>query len=265
MKWSSQWNIIHTALKNVFYSLAGPVRENIVVPLKIKIPIFAQPGKILYVLDTEFWRNKASNNYLVVFHWKLFNFISFNFKLSFRRIIEVNFPLSFTAVRRAVDQAPYINRGGKRLDLALQAAYDTFYKNEPTYIQRVLVVITGGPPNRRRAYAIKRMASRFIRKGVQVYAVGVGRAFRGELRSIAYKKKHVYYMKTFGSLLARANQIAGAICSEQVRLVTSVTWSSFNKCFKTFEQILPVSLATQASHRTVIKITYKFGGNNNWI
>ena len=55
----------------------------------------------------------------------------FNFKLSLKRIIEVNFPFLFTAVRRAVDQAPYINRGGKRLDLALQAAYDTFYKNEP--------------------------------------------------------------------------------------------------------------------------------------
>lgn len=103
------------------------------------------------------------------------------------------------------------------MDLALQAAYQTFYANEPTYVQRVLVVTTAGPPNRRRAYAIKRMASRFIRKGVQVYAIGVGRAFRGELRSIAYKNKHVYYMKTFGSLLARANQIAGAICSEQVR------------------------------------------------
>ena len=123
---------------------------------------------------------------------------------------------SFTAVRRAINQAPYVNRGGKRLDLALQAAYDTFYRNEPTYIQRVLVVTTGGPPNRRYSYAIKRMASRFIRKGVQVYAVGVGRAYRGELRSIAYKNKHVYYMRTFGSLVARANQIAAAICSEQV-------------------------------------------------
>ena len=86
------------------------------------------------------------------------------------------------------------------------------------------------------------MASRFIRKGVQVYAIGVGRAFRSELRSIAYKKKHVYYMKTFGSLLARANQIAGAICSEQVRLVNSVTRSLFKKCFKTFEQIASVCL-----------------------
>lgn len=164
------------------------------------------------------------------------------FQDEFRRIVEVNFPFFLTAVRRAVDQAPYINRGGKRLDLALQAAYDTFYKNEPTYIQRVLVVITGGPPNRRRAYAIKRMASRFIRKGVQVYAMGVGRAFRSELRSIAYKNKHVYYMKTFGSLLARANQIAGTICSEQVRLVNSVTRSSFKRCFKTFEQITSVCL-----------------------
>ena len=88
-----------------------------------------------------------------------------------------------------------------------------------------MVVITGGPPNRRRAYAIKRMASRFIRKGVQIYAIGVGRAFRGELRSIAFKNKYVYYMKTFGSLLARANQIAGVICSKQVRLVNVETRS----------------------------------------
>ena len=69
MKCYSQWDIFHTALKNIFYSLAAPVRENIVVPLKIKIPIFAPPCKILYVLDTEFWSNKASNNWLVVFHW----------------------------------------------------------------------------------------------------------------------------------------------------------------------------------------------------
>lgn len=264
MKLSSQWNIFHTALKNTFFSLAAPVRENIIIPLKIKIPIFAPPCKILHALATEFWSSKACHNCLVVFHWKLFNSMYFNFKLSLKRIIEVNFPFLFTAVRRAVDQAPYINRGGKRLDLALQAAYDTFYKNEPTYIQRVLVVITGGPPNRRRAYAIKRMASRFIRKGVQVYAVGVGRAFRSELRSIAYKNKHVYYMKTFGSLLARANQIAGAICSEQVRLVKSVTRSSFKRCFKTFEQISSqrVCLTMQALPWTVIKITYKLGGNN---
>lgn len=60
------------------------------------------------------------------------------------------------------------------------------------------------------------MASRFTRKGVQVYAIGVGRAYRGELKSIAYKNKHVYYMKTFGSLVARANQIASAICNQQV-------------------------------------------------
>jgi len=126
---------------------------------------------------------------------------------------------SIFAVRRAIDQAPYTNRGGKRLDLALQAAYDTFYRNEPTYIQRVLVVLTGGPPNRRHSYAIKRMASRFIRKGVQVYAIGVGRAYRGELRSIAYKNKHVYYMRTFGSLVAKANQIAAAICKEQSKEV----------------------------------------------
>jgi len=126
---------------------------------------------------------------------------------------------SIFAVRRAIDQAPYTSRGGKRLDLALQAAYDTFYRNEPTYIQRVLVVLTGGPPNRRHSYAIKRMASRFIRKGVQVYAIGVGRAYRGELRSIAYKNKHVYYMRTFGSLVARANQIAAAICKEQSKEV----------------------------------------------
>ena len=105
------------------------------------------------------------------------------------------------------------------MDLALQAAYDSFYRNEPTYIQRVLVVLTGGPPIRRHSYAIKRMASRFIRKGVQVYAVGVGRAYRGELRSIAYKNRHVYKMRTFGSLLARANQIAAAICTEQVRTI----------------------------------------------
>lgn len=65
------------------------------------------------------------------------------------------------------------------------------------------------------------MASRFTRKGVQVYAIGVGRARRGELRSIAYKNKHVYYMRTFGSMVARANQIAAAICSEQVRRIIS--------------------------------------------
>lgn len=123
------------------------------------------------------------------------------------------------AVRRGIDQAPYTNRGGKRLDLALQAAYDTFFRNEPTYIQRVLVVVTGGPPNRRFSYAIRRMASRFTRKGVQVYAIGVGKAYRGELRSIAYKNKHVYYMKTFGSLVARANQIAATICSQQAKEV----------------------------------------------
>ena len=131
------------------------------------------------------------------------------------RILRLVYILS-TAVRRGIDQAPYTNRGGKRLDLALQAAYDTFFRNEPTYIQRVLVVVTGGPPNRRFSYAIRRMASRFTRKGVQVYAIGVGKAYRGELRSIAYKNKHVYYMKTFGSLVARANQIAATICSQQV-------------------------------------------------
>lgn len=135
--------------------------------------------------------------------------------VSFRiRLTHVDF--SSTAVRRAIDQAPYTNRGGKRLDLALQAAYDTFYRNEPTYIQRVLVVITGGPPNRRYSYTIRRMASRFTREGVQVYAIGIGRAYRGELKSIAYKNKHVYYMKTFGSLVARANRIASAICNQQV-------------------------------------------------
>ena len=101
--------------------------------------------------------------------------------------------------------------------MALQAAYDTFYANEPIYIQRVLVVITGGPPSRRHAYAVKRMASMFVRKGVQVYAIGIGRAYQGEVRSIPYKHKRVYYMKTFGSLLARANQIASTICNEQVR------------------------------------------------
>lgn len=176
--------------------------------------------------------------------------------------MKLTFLFFFTAVRRAVDQAPYINRGGKRLDLALQAAYDTFYANEPTYIQRVLVVITGGPPNRRRSYAIKRMASRFIRKGVQVYAIGVGRAFRGELRSIAYKNKHVYYMKTFGSLLARANQIAGAICSEQVRLVNMKHKGRSKLPLKTFTQIGSVCLTMHALPWTVIKITRKLGENN---
>lgn len=114
------------------------------------------------------------------------------------------------------------------MDLALQAAYDSFYRNEPTYIPRVLVVLTGGPPNRRHSYAIKRMASRFIRKGVQVYAVGVGRAYRGELRSIAYKNRHVYKMRTFGSLLARANQIAAAICTEQVRTIKYCVCDALN-------------------------------------
>ena len=71
------------------------------------------------------------------------------------------------------------------------------------------------------------MASRFTRKGVQVYAIGIGRAYRGELKSIAYKNKHVYYMKTFGSLVARANQIASAICNQQVTVVIDVHFFLF--------------------------------------
>jgi len=204
-----------------------PVRPPIRPPVKPPVAIKSCPVTLdlAFVMDAsnhvsrrDFQLEKAfvktvSSKFTITKHQSHIGLITYANLPSLRmRFRQYN---SLFAVRRAVDQAPYINRGGKRLDLALQAAYDTFYKNEPTYIQRVLVVITGGPPNRRRAYAIKRMASRFIRKGVQVYAMGVGRAFRSELRSIAYKNKHVYYMKTFGSLLARANQIAGTICSEQ--------------------------------------------------
>ena len=123
---------------------------------------------------------------------------------------------SLSAVRRGVDRAAYINRGGRRIDLALEAAQRHLFANEPNYIQRVMVVITGGRPNRRSALRIRNMARQFRKKGVQVYAVGVGRAYRGDLKQIAYKNKHVYFVKSFGSLLARANQLAAAICSEQV-------------------------------------------------
>merc|ERR550519_2028910 len=122
---------------------------------------------------------------------------------------------SLGEVTNAITRAPYPNRRGERLDLGLSSAYENFFRKEPEYIQRTLLVVSHGKTNSHTFSRIRRITSTMERKGVKIFIVRLGSRKRGLLTRMTYKDRHVYYMRSFNDLLANAGTIARAVCAQQ--------------------------------------------------
>lgn len=125
---------------------------------------------------------------------------------------------SLGLVLRALNYIRYPNQAGRRVDLGLQASLRYFFSRRKmfSFIRRVLVVVVSGKQTSRSSYIIRRLPSLFRRYGVKVFIVGVGYVDQRYLRPFTYRNRHVYIVRSYRSLVARAGTIAKAIRQEMV-------------------------------------------------
>lgn len=125
---------------------------------------------------------------------------------------------SLGLVLRALNYIRYPGQAGRRVDLGLQASLRYFFSRKNTYsfIRKILVVLVGGRQTGRSSYIINRLPAQFRRQGVQVFIVGVGSVDQRYLRPFTYKNRHVYVVRSYRSLVARAGTVARAIHQEMV-------------------------------------------------
>lgn len=123
---------------------------------------------------------------------------------------------SLNLVLRAMNYIRFPNQAGRRVDLGLQASLRYFFsrRNMYSFVRKILVVVVSGRQTGRSSYIINRLPSLFRRQGVLVFIVGVGRVDQRYLRPLTYRNKHVYVVRSYMSLVARAGGIAKAIHDE---------------------------------------------------
>lgn len=85
-----------------------------------------------------------------------------------------------------------------------------------SFVRKILVVVVSGRQTGRSSYIINRLPSQFRRQGVLVFIVAVGRVDQRYLRPLTYRNRHVYVVRSYRSLVARAGSIAKAIHQEMV-------------------------------------------------
>lgn len=126
---------------------------------------------------------------------------------------------SLNLVLRAMNYIRFPNQAGRRVDLGLQASLRYFFsrRNMYSFVRKILVVVVSDRQTGRSSYIINRLPSLFRRQGVLVFIVGVGRVDQRYLRPLTYRNKHVYVVRSYMSLVARAGGIAKAIHDEMVR------------------------------------------------
>ena len=126
---------------------------------------------------------------------------------------------SLHLVLRALNYIRFPNQAGRRVDLGLQASLRYFFsrRNMYSFVRKILVVVVSGRQTGRSSYIINRLPSLFRRQGVLVFIVGVGGVDQRYLRPLTYRNKHVYVVRSYRSLVARAGSIAKAIHQEMVR------------------------------------------------
>ncbi|XP_022782082.1 collagen alpha-1(XIV) chain-like [Stylophora pistillata] len=120
---------------------------------------------------------------------------------------------SLGLVLRTLNHIRFPNQAGRRVDLGLQASLRYFFARRPTYsfVRKVLVALVSGKQTARSSYLISRLPSQFRRYGVKVFIIGVGYVDQRYLRPFTYRNKHVYVVRSYSSLVARAGTIAKAI------------------------------------------------------
>ncbi|EDO45366.1 predicted protein [Nematostella vectensis] len=123
---------------------------------------------------------------------------------------------SVTEVNRAVDRMRFSGGRGRRVDLAVRSSYNWFFNRGPSFpfVRKILVVVVNGRQTGRSVFMFNRMRSLFARKNVKVFVVGVGGVDQRYLRPLTYRNRHVYVVRNFRSLVAKAGTIAKAIHSE---------------------------------------------------
>lgn len=125
---------------------------------------------------------------------------------------------SLGLVLRALNYIRFPNQVGRRVDLGLQACLRYFFARRQmfSFIRKVLVVVVSGKQTARSSYLISRLPSQFRRYGVKVFIIGVGYVDQRYLRPFTYRNRHVYMVRSYSSLVARAGTIAKAIHLEMV-------------------------------------------------
>lgn len=120
---------------------------------------------------------------------------------------------SLGLVLRALNYIRFPNQVGRRVDLGLQACLRYFFARRQmfSFIRKVLVVVVSGKQTARSSYLISRLPSQFRRYGVKVFIIGVGYVDQRYLRPFTYGNRHVYMVRSYSSLVARAGTIAKAI------------------------------------------------------
>ena len=128
---------------------------------------------------------------------------------------------SLGLVLRALDYIRYPNQAGRRVDLGMRACLRYFFSRrfKFSFVRRIMVVVVSGRQTGRSNFILSRLRSQFMRMGVQVYVVGVGRIDHRYLRPITYRNRHVYYVRSYRSLVTRAGQIARAIHDAMVSCI----------------------------------------------
>jgi hypothetical protein len=86
---------------------------------------------------------------------------------------------SLAAVDRAITSAPYPNRRGERLDIGLETAYRQFFQSGPDYIQRTLLIVASGRPDKRTFRRIHQISRTMEKKHVKIFVVRLGSYRKG--------------------------------------------------------------------------------------
>ncbi|KAK3781267.1 hypothetical protein RRG08_052834 [Elysia crispata] len=113
--------------------------------------------------------------------------------------------------------------GDARLQLGLLYAQTVFtepYGDRET-APNFLIVISGGKSSE--PHKTKAMSARLARKGVKIYAIGLGAsADKEELKTIVYPSIHIFYVENSEDLSSIKDHLVGDICRDWNRTQTKV-------------------------------------------
>ncbi|KAJ7386551.1 hypothetical protein OS493_008688 [Desmophyllum pertusum] len=117
-----------------------------------------------------------------------------------------------------INYIPFPDQAGRRVDRALKASLKYFFSGtiRRCFVRHLVVVISGRQTERSSVIfkRLRRLPWQFSRKGVQVYAVLVGKVgavAREHLRRITYRKRNLYVVRSFKKLFSKVGAITLAI------------------------------------------------------
>lgn len=114
------------------------------------------------------------------------------------RVVRFDGYRTFSALERAIDQAPII-RGGRRIDLALEDA-GRLLSEARLSAHRIVILFTSGRanPSSRDLYT---SAKRIFQQKAQLFIVAIGgRPYHPELTAVVSRPEHVYNVSSFVNL-----------------------------------------------------------------